>query len=357
NKLSTGSSTEGALMDGMRVGAEWSNYKLQMDVNGGMNAGETAVCALTAANNECRHGMLSVLEEANAIVSDISDPWYTPWRSEGVTFIDNGTNCHNNDSRPLFPRYVQGIYSPGVVIGASTLQPLRHVGVGDFGGCDRVSQEHVIGNSCAESHKNSSAQVGRSQHSAAREVASVWIGELLPRCFHNAIFSCKLFVGGIPWNITEPLLLEAFTKYGSCRVEWPSKEVRSISRSGYKPRHRMKVAGYVYLIFESESCVKKLLADCVQEVNSIGEWFFNIHARRNQTTEIRQVQIIPWLIADADYMCEGNVPIDSKNTVFVGALHGMLTARALSSIMAEVYGDVVLVSIDTDKYKYPIGGL
>uniref|UniRef100_F1L1K2 Cytoplasmic polyadenylation element-binding protein 3 n=1 Tax=Ascaris suum TaxID=6253 RepID=F1L1K2_ASCSU len=336
----------------MTAGAEWSNYKLQMDMDGGMNAAETAVCALTIADNKCGHGGMSAVEEVNPIVSDINDPWYTPWHNEGVTFIDNGTNCHNSDSTPLFQGYVQGIYLPGVVMGASSLQPLKRI---DFDGRGRVSQEHVIGNNSAESHANSSTQIGKSHHSTAREVTSVWTGELLPRSFHNAVFSCKLFVGGIPWNITEPLLLEAFCKYGSCRVEWPSKEVRSISRSSDKPGHRMKVAGYVYLIFESETCVKKLLADCVQEVNSIGEWFFNLHVRRNQTTEIRQVQIIPWLIADADYMRERNVPIDSKNTVFVGALHGMLTAQMLSSIMAEVYGDVVLVSIDTDKYKYPIG--
>lgn len=34
NRLSTESSIEGASVDGMTAGAEWSNYKLQMDMDG-----------------------------------------------------------------------------------------------------------------------------------------------------------------------------------------------------------------------------------------------------------------------------------------------------------------------------------
>lgn len=41
--------------------------------------------------------------------------------------------------------------------------------------------------------------------------------------------------------------------------------------------------------------------------------------------------------------------------VFVGALHGMITAHVLFSIMNDLYGNVVFVGIDTDKHKYPIG--
>uniref|UniRef100_A0A914ZYC5 Uncharacterized protein n=1 Tax=Parascaris univalens TaxID=6257 RepID=A0A914ZYC5_PARUN len=100
NKLSTESSTEGLAWMSMTAGAEWSNYKLQMDVDGGMNAGETAVYALKTANNKYRHGVLSVVEEAN------------PTR----------------------------IYSPGVVMGASSLQPLRYIDVGDLGDHGRVSR-------------------------------------------------------------------------------------------------------------------------------------------------------------------------------------------------------------------------
>ena len=33
----------------------------------------------------------------------------------------------------------------------------------------------------------------------------------------------------------------------------------------------------------------------------------------------------------------------------------MLTAQGLSKVMNEIFGDVIHASLDTDKYKYPIG--
>lgn len=42
-------------------------------------------------------------------------------------------------------------------------------------------------------------------------------------------------------------------------------------------------------------------------------------------------------------------------TVFVGALHGMMTAYALAKICQELFGDVEFAAIDTDRNRYPIG--
>lgn len=44
-----------------------------------------------------------------------------------------------------------------------------------------------------------------------------------------------------------------------------------------------------------------------------------------------------------------------NRTVFVGALHGMMTAFALARICHELFGDVEYAAIDTDRNKYPIG--
>jgi hypothetical protein len=44
-----------------------------------------------------------------------------------------------------------------------------------------------------------------------------------------------------------------------------------------------------------------------------------------------------------------------NRTVFVGALHGMMTAYALARICQELFGDVEYAAIDTDRNKYPIG--
>lgn len=47
--------------------------------------------------------------------------------------------------------------------------------------------------------------------------------------------------------------------------------------------------------------------------------------------------------------------LDANKTIFVGALHGMLTSEGLSQVMNDLFGNVVYAGIDTDKYKYPIG--
>uniref|UniRef100_A0A0R3S4E4 Cytoplasmic polyadenylation element-binding protein 3 n=1 Tax=Elaeophora elaphi TaxID=1147741 RepID=A0A0R3S4E4_9BILA len=178
-----------------------------------------------------------------------------------------------------------------------------------------------------------------------------WKGELPPRNYCNPVFSSKVFIGGVPWDITEPALLDSFSKYGSCRVEWPSKEPRHARVN----QRRAKITGYVYMIFENDLAVKKLLQDCSQEFGTAGEWYFKLTARRANGLEIRQVQVIPWVVTDASYTLNPQIPLESKKTVFVGALHGMITAQVLFSIMRDVYGDILFVGIDTDRQKYPIG--
>lgn len=70
--------------------------------------------------------------------------------------------------------------------------------------------------------------------------ACVWAKELPPRCYKSQpVYSCKVFVGGVPWDISEEALLEGFAAFGLCRVEWPGKEAR-YARSPPKlaPRHK-----------------------------------------------------------------------------------------------------------------------
>lgn len=70
-----------------------------------------------------------------------------------------------------------------------------------------------------------------------------------------------------------------------------------------------------------------------------------------------QVQVIPWVISDSNYVRCPAQRLDPSKTVFVGALHGMLNAEALASIMNDLFGGVMYAGIDTDKHKYPIGEL
>ncbi|VDM34771.1 unnamed protein product [Toxocara canis] len=50
--------------------------------------------------------------------------------------------------------------------------------------------------------------LGRVYRSTTRGVASVWNGELSPRVYLNSTFSCKIFLGGVPRDVTEPTLVE-----------------------------------------------------------------------------------------------------------------------------------------------------
>ena len=71
----------------------------------------------------------------------------------------------------------------------------------------------------------------------------------------------------------------------------------------------------------------------------------------------KEVQIIPWVIADSNYVRCPSQRLEPHNTVFVGALHGMLNAEGLAHIFNDLFGGVVYAGIDTDKHKYPIGNV
>ena len=68
-----------------------------------------------------------------------------------------------------------------------------------------------------------------------------------------------------------------------------------------------------------------------------------------------QVQVIPWMLSDSNYVRQPSQRLDANKTIFVGALHGMISAETLSVIMNDLFGNVVYAGIDSDKHKYPIG--
>jgi len=168
-----------------------------------------------------------------------------------------------------------------------------------------------------------------------------WSGQLPPRSHKNPIFSCKIFLGGVPWDLTEMSLVQAFRQFGTIQIEWPGRET-----SPSTPK------GYVYVIFEQEKSVKALLSHCTHDFSNGGSWYYRISSRRMRSKE---VQIIPWVIGDSNYVRSPSQRLDPQNTVFVGALHGMLNAEGLAHIFNDLFGGVVYAGIDTDKHKYPIG--
>lgn len=171
-----------------------------------------------------------------------------------------------------------------------------------------------------------------------------WSGQLPSRSYKNPVYSCKVFLGGVPWDVTEEGLLNTFGRFGPLRVQWPPRQQRGQTK-----------AGYVYLIYESERYVKALLAACAQDFGSSNhpeKYFYQLSSK---TRRFKEVQVIPWINADSNYIRHPSGRPDVHKTVFVGALHGMMTAEGLAKVMNDLFGGVAYVGIDTDKHKYPIG--
>lgn len=54
-----------------------------------------------------------------------------------------------------------------------------------------------------------------------------------------------------------------------------------------------------------------------------------------------QVQVIPWSLMNSNHVLVPAQKLDPNTTVFVGALHGMLTAEGLFAVMNDLFGGVV----------------
>lgn len=186
-------------------------------------------------------------------------------------------------------------------------------------------------------------RVARFHRNAASvyDATYAWSGVLPVRTTEPMGYSSKVFLGGVPWDISEQMLMQTFKQFGPIRVEWPGKE-----RQATQPK------GYVYIVFESEKNVKALLQCCSNDYPNSGNWYFKISSKRMKAKE---VQVIPWILNDSNYTKSTSQKLDPSKTVFVGALHGMLNAHGLAKIMNDLFDGVVYAGIDTDKYKYPIG--
>ncbi|CAB0038790.1 unnamed protein product [Trichogramma brassicae] len=176
---------------------------------------------------------------------------------------------------------------------------------------------------------------------AASDANHTWCGELPQRTRKPIGYSSKVFLGGVPWDTTESILVSTFKQFGPIKIEWPGKNQSSI-----QPK------GYVYIVFESEKQVKSLLACCTHDFSNGGRYYYKISSKRMKG---KDVQVIPWALNDSNFVKSSSQKLDPDKTVFVGALHGMMTATGLSKIMNDLFDNVIYVGIDTDKHKYPIG--
>uniref|UniRef100_A0A915HEK1 RRM domain-containing protein n=1 Tax=Romanomermis culicivorax TaxID=13658 RepID=A0A915HEK1_ROMCU len=78
--------------------------------------------------------------------------------------------------------------------------------------------------------------------------------------------------------------------------------------------------GYAFLIFELEGSVHMLLNSCSRE----GDKYFL--AVSSPTMKCKSVQLRPWVLSDANFVVNPNLPLDARKTVFVGGVPRPLKA-------------------------------
>ncbi|CAF1196802.1 unnamed protein product [Rotaria sp. Silwood1] len=218
--------------------------------------------------------------------------------------------------------------------------------------------------------KRAAAQERRqaTRHFGKVQPGLIWTSPLpvRPRTFsiRPPSLSCKIFLGGIPHDLNPRDLQECLESFGSVRLEW--------SNMDNIPMHRHSsniTTGFAYAIYENEESVHQILHICSTKTDrSLDdgrcEYYLDVYSQRT-TLRRKSIQIIPWFVEDSQCLAEGDSYTNWEQrlgstecinrTVFVGALHGMMTAYALARICQELFGDVEYAAIDTDRNKYPIG--
>ncbi|KAL7668185.1 hypothetical protein ACOME3_008899 [Neoechinorhynchus agilis] len=172
-------------------------------------------------------------------------------------------------------------------------------------------------------------------------------------------FSRKVFIGGIPWSMSDQQVrhvVNMLVPHAIVMIDWPQK---------CPAQRRSGLPGYCYAVFEDSSVVRTLLQNCFRD--PLGRFFMSV--KQVYSGSSKKIEIIPWRTCDyfhvnAKYLQQCNSNRDEmlsrkrmtiKRTVFVGALHGMISANLLARIMSEKFGPVAEARIDTDRYRYPIG--
>jgi hypothetical protein len=216
-------------------------------------------------------------------------------------------------------------------------------------------------------------QQQQQQYFNANSIHHTWCGRLPPKIYsEGALYSRKVFLGGLPWDVNQQALLQSLNKYGSVKLEIPGKDSKHPRVSTMAKTQERSTPGYIYIIYEHESSVQRMLSDCRKDYKKGGEHYYYTIIIQNQavmgrnqrigymTGKAKEIEVIPWNQDDTSYVPQNKMTvlpakIDAKSTIFVGALHGMLNAHGLAKCMSEIFGDIIHAGLDTDKFKYPIG--
>ncbi|CAF1480135.1 unnamed protein product [Adineta ricciae] len=239
-----------------------------------------------------------------------------------------------------------------------------------------IIDRYANGNSSKDSRLKRAAVHERRQatrHFGKVQPGLIWTSPLPIRArtfsMRPPSLSCKIFLGGIPHDLNLRDLQERLESFGSVRLEWPNMDNIPIHRHSSNT-----MAGFVYAVFENEESVHRILHACSTKTDRTlddgrCEYYLDVNSQRTGFRR-KNIQIIPWFVEDSQWLTEEDTTSNGcygtweqrlgsteciNRTVFVGALHGMMTAYALARICQELFGDVEYAAIDTDRNKYPIG--
>ncbi|KAF5404566.1 hypothetical protein PHET_01817 [Paragonimus heterotremus] len=181
-------------------------------------------------------------------------------------------------------------------------------------------------------------------HFTGKSVSEVLVGQS-STSMHPIRLSQKVFLGGVP--MCDQVVTEA-----TCDELY---------------------RGHCYATFRDPMSVVLLLSACQRRNKGC---YINLSSLcpELRSTHLDSIQVIPWdrtdteqhatpalinagcnSLKDSNHISDGLVRSRRKQySVFVGALHGMLTARALYTICNDLFGNVDSVVLDTDRYHYPI---
>ncbi|CAB3408890.1 unnamed protein product [Caenorhabditis bovis] len=168
------------------------------------------------------------------------------------------------------------------------------------------------------------------------------------------LYSRKVFIGGLPIDVTEEEVWTTFAAFGKVLVDWPRRPENRRNEffdMDMQPRRNSRsVSGYVFLVFQNEYSVRALVNSC-EIFNK--KFYLELSS---PTMSGKAVQVRAWNLSDIDYFADNNAPIDHRRTVFIGGVPRPTRAVDLARCLEKHYGKVSYVGIDIDpELKYPKG--
>lgn len=159
-------------------------------------------------------------------------------------------------------------------------------------------------------------------------------------------FSRKLFVGGLPLDITKDEIIAHFSKFGKVLVDWPLRSDTSFSICSTASQQRSM--GFAFLIYDCEPSVHLLIKHCY--IDNDKYYIFMSSATIND----RPVEVRPWRLSDVDWLLDPNMEINPHFTVFVGGVPRPTKASEIAEAMTSLYGQVCYAGLDIDhELRYP----